>query len=76
MSGRTVTVALPMAEGPDADGQLWLAELDVRVDLTGEAIHWPPVIYLRDREISASSARETALALLAAAQLVEEAGGQ
>ena len=34
-SGYTV-IALPEADGPDGDGQLWFDDFDIRVDTTGK----------------------------------------
>ena len=75
MSARERAIQLPVPDGPDDDGQLWLDAPDIRVDLTGRNHpEYPPTIYWMGKEISAAAARSTGLALLAAAELIDEAG--
>ena len=74
MTTRERTIQLPEPLGPDGDGQLWLDDPDIRVDLTGgRSLEYPPTIYWMGKEISAAAARSTGLALLAAAELITEA---
>ena len=67
-SGYTV-IALPEAEGPDEDGQLWFGDYDIRVDMTGKRDD--PHLYVYDGPRSPDEVCEHAAALLAAAQAAE-----
>ena len=70
MSGREITVRLPTPVGPDGDDQLFLDDMDIRVDLTGNK-QFPSAIYWGGQGVSAAAARATGLALIAAAEIVD-----
>lgn len=64
-SGLTV-IALPEAEGPDEDGQLWFGDYDIRVDMTGKRDE--PHLYVYDEPRTPDAVHRHAVALIAAAK--------
>jgi hypothetical protein len=70
VSARRITVDLPAPEGPDGDGQLFFADYELRVDLTGPSGE-PAEIRWNGRLIDAFIARNLGLELLAAAETAE-----
>jgi hypothetical protein len=75
MRTRRITVELPTPDGPDEDGRHWFDDNDYGwVSVRPRSPEVRPSIWLACSELTLADARSLGLALLAAAELVDEAG--